>query len=90
MIGALIARRNVPKAYDAINLHDLEAFLEDSSEDAVFVYPGTFRRPVCHGRCDARYAIVRTCPLRVVGESRQGCGGDPVTAAEGERTARAV
>jgi hypothetical protein len=33
MIGALIARRNVPKAYDVINRHDLEAFLEDFSED---------------------------------------------------------
>lgn len=40
MIGALIARRNVPKVYEALNRHDLGAFLRNFAEEAVFVYPG--------------------------------------------------
>jgi uncharacterized protein (TIGR02246 family) len=40
MIGALIVKRKVPAAFDAMNRHDLEAFLKNYSDDAAFVYPG--------------------------------------------------
>ncbi|HEY5159234.1 MAG TPA: hypothetical protein VII93_14830 [Anaerolineales bacterium] len=40
MIGALIVKRKVPAAFDAINQHDLDAFLKNYSDDAAFVYPG--------------------------------------------------
>lgn len=36
------------------------------------------------------YAIVRTCPMRAVGESRRGVGETLAEAAEGERVAKAA
>ena len=40
MIGAWIAKRNVPAAFAALNNHDIRVFLKDWRNDATFVYPG--------------------------------------------------
>ena len=40
MIGAWIAKRRSPVGYEAMNRHDLEAFLKNWVEEATFVYPG--------------------------------------------------
>jgi ketosteroid isomerase-like protein len=40
MIGALILKKIVPAAFDAMNRHDLEASLKYYSDNATFVYPG--------------------------------------------------
>jgi ketosteroid isomerase-like protein len=40
MIGALLAKRMVPAAFEATNRHDIEAVLKDYSEDIILVYPG--------------------------------------------------
>lgn len=40
MIGTMLIRRNVPKAFKALDNHDLDGYLKDWAEDAVFVYPG--------------------------------------------------
>ena len=40
MIGALLARRTVPKAMEALNNRDLETFIKDWADDVVLVYPG--------------------------------------------------
>jgi len=40
MIGAILAKQRVPAWFDAINRHDLEALLQDYSDDVVLDYPG--------------------------------------------------
>lgn len=40
MIGAIVAKRKMANAYKALNRRDIESFLKDWSDDAVFVYPG--------------------------------------------------
>ena len=40
MIGALIAKRKVAAAFDALNRRDLGRFMSDWRDDAVFIYPG--------------------------------------------------
>jgi len=40
MIGALIARNALAGAFDALNRHDLPAFMSAWREDGTFVYPG--------------------------------------------------
>lgn len=40
MIGALIAKRNVPKTLEALNRRDLETYLKDWVDDATLVHPG--------------------------------------------------
>lgn len=40
MIGTLLARRAVAKAFAAINRKDLDEFMSDWANDGVFVYPG--------------------------------------------------
>jgi ketosteroid isomerase-like protein len=40
MIGALIARKAIAHAFDAMNRHDLQEFMSAWREDGVFVYPG--------------------------------------------------
>ena len=40
MIGAIIARRKLSSAFDALNNHDLDKFLADWADDAIFIYPG--------------------------------------------------
>lgn len=40
MIGAIIARRAIAGAFEALNNHDLEKFMSAWSEEATFVYPG--------------------------------------------------
>jgi ketosteroid isomerase-like protein len=40
MIGALMARKAVASAFDALNRHDLPVFMSAWRDDGVFVYPG--------------------------------------------------
>lgn len=40
MIGALVARKAVAGAFDALNRHDLPKFMSAWRNDGVFVYPG--------------------------------------------------
>ena len=40
MIGALVARKAVAGAFDALNRHDLPKFMSAWRDDGVFVYPG--------------------------------------------------
>lgn len=40
MIGALIARKSIAQAFEAMNRHDLSAFMANWSDDGVFIYPG--------------------------------------------------
>ena len=40
MIGTLIAKKALASAFDAMNRHDLAAFMSAWHEDAVFIYPG--------------------------------------------------
>jgi ketosteroid isomerase-like protein len=40
MIGVLLAKRNIPKAFDALNRKDIKEFLKDWADDAVMIYPG--------------------------------------------------
>ena len=40
MIGAMLAKRNIPKAFDALNRKDMDAYLKDWAQDAALVYPG--------------------------------------------------
>jgi ketosteroid isomerase-like protein len=40
MIGALIARKALAGAFDALNRHDLPKFMSAWREDGTFVYPG--------------------------------------------------
>ena len=40
MIGAVVARRAIAKAFDALNRHDLSEFMSAWADDGVFVYPG--------------------------------------------------
>ena len=40
MIGAIIARNSVAKAFDAMNRKDLTAFMKNWSDDGEFIYPG--------------------------------------------------
>jgi ketosteroid isomerase-like protein len=40
MIGALVARKALAGAFDALNRHDLPTFMSAWRDDGVFVYPG--------------------------------------------------
>lgn len=40
MIGALVARKAIANAFDALNRHDLTKFMSAWRDDGVFVYPG--------------------------------------------------
>ncbi|HUI55587.1 MAG TPA: nuclear transport factor 2 family protein [Bryobacteraceae bacterium] len=40
MIGALVARRALVKAFDALNHHDLTKFMSAWRDDGAFIYPG--------------------------------------------------
>jgi ketosteroid isomerase-like protein len=40
MIGAIVARRKIPAAFEALNRRDIDSFLKDWSADATFIYPG--------------------------------------------------
>lgn len=40
MVGAIIAKRNVSLAFDALNRRDFSAFLSAWRDDCVFIYPG--------------------------------------------------
>ena len=40
MIGALVAKKALVEAFDALNRHDLPKFMAAWREDGVFVYPG--------------------------------------------------
>ncbi len=40
MIGALIAKKAIAKAFEAMNRHDLSEFMSGWRNDGVFIYPG--------------------------------------------------
>ena len=40
MIGAIIAKKKIMGAFDALNRKDISAFLSDWKDDSVFIYPG--------------------------------------------------
>ena len=40
MIGALIARKAIAGAFEALNRHDLPKFMSAWRDDGVFIYPG--------------------------------------------------
>ena len=40
MIGALLARKAIAGAFDALNRHDLSAFMSAWRDEGVFIYPG--------------------------------------------------
>lgn len=40
MLGALLAKRKAPAAFDALNRHDLEALVQNYADDVIFLYPG--------------------------------------------------
>ncbi len=40
MIGAIMARKAIATAFDAMNRHDLERFMSGWRDDGVFIYPG--------------------------------------------------
>ena len=40
MIGALIAKKKIASAFDALNRRDISAFLSAWRDDCVFMYPG--------------------------------------------------
>jgi ketosteroid isomerase-like protein len=40
MIGAIIARKAIKDAFEALNRHDLSGFMSRWREDGVFIYPG--------------------------------------------------
>ena len=40
MIGAIVARKALAGAFDALNRHDLSKFMSAWRDDGVFVYPG--------------------------------------------------
>ena len=40
MIGALVARKALAGAFDALNRHDLPKFMSAWRDDGVFIYPG--------------------------------------------------
>ena len=42
MIGAIIAKSRLRKAFNALNNHDLDAFISGWREDGTFIYPGDF------------------------------------------------
>jgi ketosteroid isomerase-like protein len=54
MIGAIIAKKKVMSAFDAINQKDISAFLTDWKNDSVFIYPGDVS---ASGRFEGRIKI---------------------------------
>ena len=41
MIGAVVVKRYVRKAFDYLMQRDMDTYLASWAEDAVFIYPGT-------------------------------------------------
>jgi ketosteroid isomerase-like protein len=54
MIGALMAKRALAGAFDALNRHDLVRFMSTWRDDGVFVYPGDIPES---GRFEGRNAV---------------------------------
>jgi ketosteroid isomerase-like protein len=40
MIGAIVAKKSIAGAFDALNKHELSKFMAAWSDDGIFVYPG--------------------------------------------------
>ena len=40
MVGALVARKAIASAFEALNKHDLPTFMSAWRDDGVFIYPG--------------------------------------------------
>ena len=60
MIGALLIKRMVPAAFEATNRHDIEAVLENYSEDIILVYPGDVSvSGTYHGKDEVRAFLHR-------------------------------
>ena len=60
MIGALLIKRMVPAAFEATNRHDIEAVLENYSEDIILVYPGDVSvSGTYHGKDEVRAFLLR-------------------------------
>jgi ketosteroid isomerase-like protein len=43
MVGALVAKKALANAFDALNRHDLPKFMAAWRDDGMFVYPGEIR-----------------------------------------------
>jgi ketosteroid isomerase-like protein len=43
MVGALVAKKALANAFDALNRHDLPKFMAAWREDGTFIYPGEIR-----------------------------------------------
>ena len=41
MIGAILAKRNIPRAVESLNKRDLDTFLEGFADDAALIQPGS-------------------------------------------------
>jgi ketosteroid isomerase-like protein len=54
MIGALIARKALAGAFDALNRHDLAKFMSAWRDDGVFIYPGEIPES---GRFEGKAAV---------------------------------
>jgi ketosteroid isomerase-like protein len=54
MIGTIIAKKALAGAFDALNRHDLQAFMEPWREDARFIFPGEI---YASGTCAGKSAI---------------------------------
>jgi ketosteroid isomerase-like protein len=54
VIGAIIARKKVRSAFDALNWRDLDAFFTDWSEAATYIYPGNLSSS---GKCEGKESI---------------------------------
>ena len=54
MIGALLAKKAIAGAFDALNRHDLPRFMSSWRDDGVFVYPGDIPES---GRFQGRAAV---------------------------------
>ena len=40
MIGAIVAKKAIANAFEAMNRHDLSKFMSEWRDDGVFIYPG--------------------------------------------------
>lgn len=54
MLGAVLAKREVRKGFDALNRHDLDSLTDMFHEDGVFEFPGN---NIASGRYEGREAI---------------------------------
>jgi hypothetical protein len=65
MLGALVAKKVLAGAFDALNRHDVQKFMAAWRDDCVFIFPGEIRES---GKFQGKNAVVRLVPafLRAV------------------------